>query len=100
MESVRQRVRGVQEARAAQGALRAQQHHLDLAGLTALRAERSSQSRGSYSCCPAPVLREAPSISCLERRLISCEGGWGSQSLRRTNRGLWEDGIRQVAGLV
>jgi len=68
------RVKGVQEARAVQGAPIAQQHHLDLEGPTALRSDGSSQSSGSFSCCPAPVLREAPRISCLERMLISCKG--------------------------
>lgn len=84
------------EARAVQGAPMAQQHHLDLAGLRALRSDGSRQ----YSRCPAPVLQEAPRISCLGRMLISCKGSWGSPSLRRSKRGVYEDGIWQVAGVL
>lgn len=39
MKSVKQRVRGVQKARVAQGTPIAQRHHLDLAGMPALRSD-------------------------------------------------------------
>lgn len=89
------------EARAVQGAPMAQQHHLDLAGLRALRSGGSRQ----YCRCPVAVLQEAvlqeaPGISCLERMLISCKGSWGSPFLHRSNGDVCEDRIQQVAGVL